>query len=660
MTGQDYSVYRRTAADQRICVLIPTYNNVSTLNDVVEGVLRYVADVIVVNDGSTDDTESVLKRFDGRIKVVSYCRNRGKGYALKQGFKVAKEAGFRYVVTIDSDGQHRPSDLPAFILAIVRNPGRMIVGTRDLSKVEIKGSSSFANRFSNFWFCIQTGLHLSDTQTGYRAYPLDRVKHWFPVTDRYEAELAIMVFLRWNGTGFVEIPIDVYYPPASERVSHFRSGMDFSRIAMLNTCLCIGAVMYGLPSVVIRFFVRRNPFNFEFRPFTRRNGIRREAALTLGRLGRSLFSIMAFAFFAIFLFMPYTALFFLIGRTTPEKKMRYHRQICALARFASRNLPGASLTVDNPKGETFGRPAVIVCNHQSHLDLSSILSITPRMVFLTNDWVWHNPFYGYAIHKADFCPVSKGIGTVMPKLKDLVARGYSIAVFPEGTRSPDGTVHRFHKGAFHVARELGLDIIPMTLHGAWQLLPKTDFMLRRGPVHLSVGDRIQNTELGGMTTMEIASLCRRIISERLSEMSEKIENCNYAEPFVRYRYAYRGWNIVSRVSVEIKRFRRHYPSFDRYTETRKVCFLNAATGVIPLIFALANRHVDVTGMIDDERDFITACDTASLPRNLKYVRSSLSETLDGVKYILILRSAVDRYRYGSFNPEILDLTDGKE
>lgn len=232
-------------------VLIPTYNNAATLATVIDGVLGHTDRVMVVNDGSTDTTADVLARYEGRIEVVTHPANRGKGAALRTGFKHARESGYTHVITIDSDGQHYPADLPAFMAAIDEHPDCIIVGERDLSGVDINGKSSFANKFSNFWFAVQTGHCLRDTQTGYRAYPLGRLSGLGLLTSRYEAELQVMVLAAWRGTGIVPIPIHVYYPPRHERVSHFRPARDFARISVLNTVLCVLAVVYGWPSRLV-------------------------------------------------------------------------------------------------------------------------------------------------------------------------------------------------------------------------------------------------------------------------------------------------------------------------------------------------------------------------------------------------------------------------
>lgn len=232
---------------------MPTYNNAGTLRDVVERVLSFCNDVIVVNDGCTDDSAEILASFGDRITVVDYGKNRGKGYALKQGFKKAKQKGFDYALTIDSDGQHFPEDVPLFVNALEQHTGALIVGSRNLNQENMPGGNTFANKFSNFWFKVQTGIDLPDTQTGYRLYPLRSLPHIFSA--RYEAELSLLVFSAWRGIDLVPIKVNVCYP--EDRVTHFRPFWDFFRISVLNTILCLVAIVYGWPSRWIRKMFRR-------------------------------------------------------------------------------------------------------------------------------------------------------------------------------------------------------------------------------------------------------------------------------------------------------------------------------------------------------------------------------------------------------------------
>ena len=246
-------------------VVIPTYNNDRTLGGVIAGVRRYCADIIVVHDGTTDRTAEVLASTEG-IRTIAYARNRGKGYALRCGLRAAREAGFRYALTIDSDGQHYPDDIARFIERIERRPDTLLIGARNLTADNMPARNTFANRFSNFWYLVETGRRLEDTQSGFRLYPLRRLGRLRSLCSRYEFEVEVIVRAAWRGVEVENIPVKVYYAPDGERVSHFRPLRDFTRISLLNSVLVLEALLFYYPWRFFRALTREN-----IRRFIRRN-----------------------------------------------------------------------------------------------------------------------------------------------------------------------------------------------------------------------------------------------------------------------------------------------------------------------------------------------------------------------------------------------------
>ncbi len=234
-----------------IAVVIPTYNNGKTLETVITGVQAYCRDIFVVNDGSTDDTADILQRIPD-LRVITHPVNMGKGAGLRDGLTAAREAGFRYAITIDSDGQHYPDDITNFIAEIETTPDALLVGARNLNAENMPGKNTFANKFSNFWFRLETGIKLHDTQSGYRLYPLAALGSMKRFTARYEFELEALVAAAWNGVSVRDIAIKVYYPPEEERVSHFNPLRDFTRISLVNTVLVLIAAFYIWPRNLLR------------------------------------------------------------------------------------------------------------------------------------------------------------------------------------------------------------------------------------------------------------------------------------------------------------------------------------------------------------------------------------------------------------------------
>lgn len=244
----------------KVCVIIPTYNNHKTLERVINGVLNYTANVIVVNDGSTDNTPDILKNYPN-IAIVNIPKNRGKGNALRQGFKMAKALNYAHAITIDSDGQHFPADIPVLLDALeAAGKDILLIGCRNMSQEGIPKKSSFGNKFSNFWFRFETGIQLDDTQSGYRLYPLYSIpKRYF--TEKFEFEIEIIVRTAWKGIEVKNIPVDILYDP-EERVSHFRPFKDFTRISILNTVLVIIALAYIKPRNFLLSFKKKSLRDF--------------------------------------------------------------------------------------------------------------------------------------------------------------------------------------------------------------------------------------------------------------------------------------------------------------------------------------------------------------------------------------------------------------
>ncbi|MBN2275247.1 MAG: DUF2062 domain-containing protein [Bacteroidales bacterium] len=241
----------------KYCVIIPTYNNDTTLERVLSDVSLITKDIIVVNDGSSDNTAQVLEKFDF-LRTVSYNPNRGKGYAIRKGFELATEEGFDYAITMDSDGQHYAADIRIFVKRIIEEPDTLIVGARNLVPEKISKGSRFANRFSNFWYRFLTGIRLTDTQTGFRLYPLNQIKGMKFFTNKYEFELEILVRAAWKGINIVSVPVKVFYPPKQERISHFRPLTDFARISLLNIILVVITLLYIKPFYFLRFLKKEN------------------------------------------------------------------------------------------------------------------------------------------------------------------------------------------------------------------------------------------------------------------------------------------------------------------------------------------------------------------------------------------------------------------
>lgn len=175
---------------------------------------------------------------------------------------------------------------------------------------------------------------------------------------------------------------------------------------------------------------------------------------------------------------------------TEESKTNYRRKLSTFFKLFINHIPGVDYHVDNKYNETFEKPALIIANHQSELDMAAILALSPKVIAVTNERVWNNKVYGRVIRYSEFYPISDGIEESIDKMRNLIERGYSIVFFPEGTRSKDCKILKFKPGAFYLAEKLQLDILPIYLHDFGKRFPKEEYTLHMGPMSLEIGKRV--------------------------------------------------------------------------------------------------------------------------------------------------------------------------
>ncbi len=225
----------------RILVVVPVYNHGATLRQVVAGVLAVHPEVLVVDDGSTDQGMQTIANLP--VHIRGHAENLGKGAAIRTAAQAAESLGATHIVTIDADGQHDPVDLPRFFAAIANNPLAVIAGARNFETDNVPGSSRFGRCFSNFWLRVQTGRKLQDAQSGFRAYPVALFTHLRFTENRYSFEVEVLVRSAWAGLDLLDVPISVHYPPRGQRVSHFHKIVDNARISWLNTRLTLRSIL---------------------------------------------------------------------------------------------------------------------------------------------------------------------------------------------------------------------------------------------------------------------------------------------------------------------------------------------------------------------------------------------------------------------------------
>jgi uncharacterized protein (DUF2062 family) len=240
------------AEDIHPIVVAPTYNNGGTLADVLAGVSQWRLPILVVNDGSTDQTPQVLETWlksHPRTKFITHPRNRGKAAALRTGFKAAIELGYTHAVTIDTDLQHDPACIGPLLEAARDNPDAYVLGVRDDRATGYPTRSRLGRRISNLLIRLECGVKVSDSQCGMRVWPLELIREVRGRASRFGYESEMITRAGWAGCPIVEVPVNTLYLPPDQRVSHFRPWADSLRSVGMHARL-IGRALLPLPNPI--------------------------------------------------------------------------------------------------------------------------------------------------------------------------------------------------------------------------------------------------------------------------------------------------------------------------------------------------------------------------------------------------------------------------
>lgn len=264
-----------------------------------------------------------------------------------------------------------------------------------------------------------------------------------------------------------------------------------------------------------------------------------------------LHSVLSFLYYGLggFLFSVFGSFFV---RNSKGKTLDFIKLL--IANFLTSVLftnPFVKKRVIKNEKEDFSKPAVIIANHTSFLDTLAIAMTTHKIVYLVNDWVYQSPVFGKMVRALGSYPVSQGIENGMDKLKEKVEQGYSLVVFPEAERSYTNDVKRFHKGAFYLAEQFGLDILPVYIHGNSEVLPKGDFIIYDGSITVKVGNRIKKEEVSfGSSYSERTKKINAYFREEFAKLRNEIEGEDYFKKKLFLSFLYKENEVVKEVKED--------------------------------------------------------------------------------------------------------------
>ncbi|MCO6147272.1 1-acyl-sn-glycerol-3-phosphate acyltransferase [Flavobacterium sp. NRK1] len=424
-------------------------------------------------------------------------------------------------------------------------------------------------------------------------------------------------------------------------------------LAVLTTVLGIGALIFAghpalksISSVSLIGVFGALIITFVFYPilfrlaFTQRVK-KGNAPFELRTLLQSLF---LFAYYGLGSFMLSIISLLFVNILPLKKKWKIQAFRYVMSKFMKSVLylnPFVKKTILNPNNETFDKPAIIIANHTSFLDILAIGMLSPKIIYLVSDWVYNSPVFGIGVKLAGFYPVSQGIEGGVEHLRKKVEEGYSLVVFPEGTRSKSNQIQRFHKGAFYLAQEFNLDIVPILIHGNSEVLPKGDFIIYDGSLTLKILDRIApDNSRFGVTFSEKAKGIGAYFKEQFRLMRTEREAPDYFKRKILHSFAYKESDVVDTVKSNVKNSIAIYHRLNSFVGSKETILHIADNyGETSVLLALQEPQRKIYCYIENqEKREIAKTNYINTKRDIYYLSSV--EDAEKTNYSVIIAEAV--------------------
>ncbi len=347
----------------------------------------------------------------------------------------------------------------------------------------------------------------------------------------------------------------------------------------------------------------------------------RAVPVTLSHIGLTFFSFLIFVAGSLFLNIAFL-LSFLLPFSIKRKKIIMHYLMMYSCRVIVFGLFVIKKKIINLSAESFKKPALIISNHQSHIDLLLLLMLNPRLIVITNNWVWNSPFYGFVIRFIDFFTISEGYDSIIGKIKNKVEEGYSILIFPEGSRSPDQRITRFHKGAFYLAKKLNMDIVPVMIHGAADCMKKGENNVRKGTITVKIFDRVKaNDSSTGNDYHEMTKSFQAFYRKTYEELRKECETPAYFASKLIKNYIYKGPVLEGYCRVKI-RLENYYRIFDQIVPQKaRIMDIGCGYGFMSYMLGFLSKDRQITGIDYDEDKIEIASNCISKNEQLNFIHA---------------------------------------
>ncbi len=330
-------------------------------------------------------------------------------------------------------------------------------------------------------------------------------------------------------------------------------------------------------------------------------------------------------------------IFLLYPGSRKKKEYAFHWLFCQLCKAYIFVTFPTNRKLYNPRGEDFSRPALIISNHQSLIETPSFLRLHPKIIILTNEWVWNSPLFGPVARMASFFNADKGIDSILDQLKEKVGEGYSILIFPEGHRYIDNRIHRFHKGAFYLAEKLQIDILPIVVFGSGEFLGRGEFWGRPSGLRMKILDRVTNNNPDmDLNYSERSKHFRQFYSHEYAKFMEQEGTCKYYRKKLLLNYIFKGplleWHLRLKMKIE-----KYYQAYNEMIPREgEILDLGCGYGFMTYMLSLTSPSRKITGVDHDPEKICVAANCFSKNQNIDFICEEITRYSYRNKDVIIL------------------------
>jgi uncharacterized protein len=357
----------------------------------------------------------------------------------------------------------------------------------------------------------------------------------------------------------------------------------------------------------------------------KKGDVKRKEPITMGDILGSIISLTFFLAGCILISLG-ILIWKILFLPRKQGKLFFHNILMITSRFIIYVMVNVKKKIINQQNENFKKPAIIIANHQSHIDLLLILMMHPKIIVLTNEWVWKNPLFGHIVRFLDFFPNYSGVEQGLEKFEEKVKEGYSILIFPEGSRSEDSKVKRFHKGAFFIAEKLNLEILPIILHGVGDTMAKGEQILRSGNITVKFLPRISPSDTSyGEDYSERTKRISRYFKDEMQRMKDEVETPEFFKRKLIKNYIYKGPILEWYMKVKI-RLDGYYKMFHENLPLRgKIVDIGCGYGFMSYMLHFLSEERDILGVDYDEEKIMVAQNCVARNEHIDFASADITE-----------------------------------